>query len=115
MLHYLFQTCTRCNIYVNIVLQCKENFISSLYQIEPIFKINYQQIYLESITNINILKKKPTKFKYKNTTPGEQNGEVIVYSVQQPLNLILYRSKLNLYSNKARGQFYVKAIKDEPV
>ena len=38
-------------------------------------------------------KKKP-KFKSKNTTPGEQKGEAIVYSVQQPqlLNLILYRS-----------------------
>ena len=36
---------------------------------------------------------KKTKFKSKNTTPGEQKGEAIVYSVQQPLNLILYRSK----------------------
>ena len=43
-------------------------------------------------TIINTLKKNP-KFKSKNTTPGEQKGEVIVYSVQQPLNLILYRSK----------------------
>ena len=40
-----------------------------------------------------ILLKKGTKFKSKNTTPGEQKGEAIVYSVQQPLNLILYRSK----------------------
>ena len=38
-------------------------------------------------------KKNNPKFKSKNTTPGEQKGEVIVYSVQQPLNLILYRSK----------------------
>ena len=37
--------------------------------------------------------KKPPKFNSKNTTQGEQKGEVIVYSVQQPLNLILYRSK----------------------
>ena len=37
-------------------------------------------------------KKKP-KFNSKNTTPGEQKGEVIVYSVKQLLNLILYRSK----------------------
>ena len=37
--------------------------------------------------------KKSPKFKSKNTTPGEQKGEAIVYSVQQPLNLILYRSK----------------------
>ena len=37
--------------------------------------------------------KKTTKFKYKNTTPGEQKGEAIVHSVQQPLNLILYRSQ----------------------
>ena len=37
--------------------------------------------------------KKTQKFKSKNNTPGEQKGEVIVYSVQQPLNLILYRSK----------------------
>ena len=29
----------------------------------------------------------------KNNTPGEQKGEVIVYSVQQMLNLILYRCK----------------------
>ena len=36
---------------------------------------------------------KNPKFKFKNTTLGEQKGEVIVYSVQQPLNLILYRSK----------------------
>ena len=36
---------------------------------------------------------KKTKFNSKNTTPGEQKGEVIVYSVQQPLYLILYRSK----------------------
>ena len=35
----------------------------------------------------------PPKFNSKNTTPGEQKREVIVYSVQQPLNLILYRSK----------------------
>ena len=40
----------------------------------------------------NTFKKNP-KFKSRNTTPGEQKGEVIVYSVQQPLNLILYRSK----------------------
>ena len=37
--------------------------------------------------------KKTTKFKYKNTTPGEQKGEAIVHSVQQPLNLILYTSQ----------------------
>ena len=37
--------------------------------------------------------KKLPKFKSKNTTPGEQKGEVIVYSVQQLLHLILYRSK----------------------
>jgi len=49
------------------------------------------------------LKKKPTKFKYKNTTPGEQKGEVIVYSVQQPLNLILYRSKLKICIILRRG------------
>ena len=30
----------------------------------------------------------------KNTTPCKQKGEAIVHSVQQPLNLILYRSKL---------------------
>ena len=36
---------------------------------------------------------KTPKFNSKNTTPGEQKGEVIVYSVQQPLNLILYISK----------------------
>ena len=37
--------------------------------------------------------KKISKFKSKNTTPGEQKGEGIVHSVQQLLNLILYRSK----------------------
>ena len=37
--------------------------------------------------------KKPQNSSLKNTTPGEQKGEEIVYSVQQPLNLILYRSK----------------------
>ena len=37
--------------------------------------------------------KKTPKFNSKNTTPGEQKGKVIVYSVQQLLNLILYRSK----------------------
>ena len=37
--------------------------------------------------------KKLLRFKSKNTTPGEQKGEVFVYSVQQPLNLIVYRSK----------------------
>ena len=36
---------------------------------------------------------KNPKFKFKNTIPGEQKGEVIVYSVKQPHNLILYRSK----------------------
>ena len=36
---------------------------------------------------------KNPKFKSKNTTPGEHKGEAIVYSVQQLLNLILYRSK----------------------
>ena len=44
--------------------------------------INYQNIIN---ININNLKKKPTKFNYKNTTPGEQKGEVIVYSVQSKL------------------------------
>ena len=38
-------------------------------------------------------KKNNPKFKTKNTTPGEQKGVAIVYSVQQLLNLILYRSK----------------------
>ena len=33
------------------------------------------------------------KFKSKNNIPGEQKGQVIVYSVQQLLNLILYRFK----------------------
>ena len=43
-------------------------------------------------TILNTLKKDP-KFNSKNTTSGEQKGEAIVYSVQQPLNLIFYRSK----------------------
>ena len=67
--------------------------------------------------------KKPTKFSYKNTTPGEQKGEAIVFSVQQPLNLILYRSNvyiyisrysIDLYNIKVRGQCYVKAMEVEP-
>ena len=67
--------------------------------------------------------KKPTKFGYKNTTPGEQKGEAIVFSVQQPLNLILYRSNvyiyisrycIDLYNIKVRDQCYVKDIEVEP-
>ena len=58
-----------------------------------LLQIKYLKIYLCLLaTIINTLKKK-TKFNSKNTTPGEQKGEVIVYSVQQPLNLILYRYK----------------------
>ena len=68
--------------------------------------------------------KKPTKFRYKNTTPGEQKGEAIVFSVQQMLNLILYRSNVHIYTSrycidlyniKARRQCYVKAIEVEPL
>ena len=52
-----------------------------------------KNIYLCLLATIwNTFKKNP-KFKSKNTTPGEQKGEVIVYSVQQPLNVMLYRSK----------------------
>ena len=67
--------------------------------------------------------KKPHKKKYKNTTPGEQKGEAIVFSVQQLLNLILYRSNvyiyisrycIDLYNIKVRGQCYVEAIEVEP-
>ena len=43
-------------------------------------------------TIINTLKKNPPKFKSKNIAPGKQKGEAVVYSVQQPINLILYRS-----------------------
>ena len=58
-------------------------------------QIKYQRKYLTFLaTIINTLKKKPTKFKFKNTTPGEQKGEAIVYSVQQLLILILHKSKL---------------------
>ena len=53
-----------------------------------------KNIFILSATIRNTLKTPhPKKFKSKNTTPGEQKGEVIVYSVQQLLNLILYRSK----------------------
>ena len=56
------------------------------------FKSNIKKkVFLATI--ISTLKK-PTKFSYKNTTPGEQKGEVIVFSVQQSLNLILYRSNV---------------------
>ena len=59
------------------------------------------------------LNKKTPKFKFKNTTTGEQKGEAIVYSVQQPLNLIYIDRNLHLYNIKARGQCYVKAIEVE--
>ena len=49
--------------------------------------------YLYLLATIRNTLKKPPKFKSENTTPGEQKGEAIVYSVQQLLNLILYRSK----------------------
>ena len=52
-----------------------------------------KNIFIFLATIRNTLKKKAQKFKSKNTTTGEQKGEVIVYSVQQLLNLILYRSK----------------------
>ena len=52
-----------------------------------------KHIFIFLATVRNTLKKIPQKFKSKNTTPGEQKGEAIVYSVQQLLNLILYRSK----------------------
>ena len=52
-----------------------------------------KNIFIFLATLRNTLKTPPQKFKSKNTTPGEQKGEAIVYSVQQPLNLILYRSK----------------------
>ena len=85
------------------------------------FKSNIKKkVFLATI--ISTLKN-PTKFSYKNTTPGEQKGEAIVFSVQQPLNLILYRSNvyiyisrycIDLYNIKARGQCYIKAIEVEP-
>ena len=50
-----------------------------------------KNIFMSFGHHLKYFKKK--KFKSKNTTPGEQKGEAIVYSVQQPLNLILYRSK----------------------
>ena len=78
-------------------------------------QIKYQTIYLTFLaTIINTLKKKITKFKFKNTTPVDQKGEAIVYSVQQLLNLILHKSKLRSIYIKARGQCYVKAIEVEP-
>ena len=52
-----------------------------------------KNIFIFLATIRNTLEKKPQKFKSNNTTPGEQKGEVFVYSVQQLLNLILYRSK----------------------
>ena len=57
-------------------------------------QIKYPKIYKFMFFGDNLKYfKKTQKFKSKHTTPGEQKGEVIVYSVQQPLNLILYRSK----------------------
>ena len=70
--------------------------IQTLFQAYTIFpsalnKIQKKVFILATI--INTLEKNTTKFKSKNTTPGEQKGEAIVYSVQQLLNLILYRSQ----------------------
>ena len=52
-----------------------------------------KNIFMSFGHNLKYFLKKTPKFKSKNTTPGEQKGEAIVYSVQQLLNLILYRSK----------------------
>ena len=51
-----------------------------------------KNVFMSFVHNLKYFKKTP-KFKSKNTTPGEQKGEAIVHSVQQLLNLILYRSK----------------------
>ena len=82
----------KANLWWNLPVKClyiKWTYIT-LYNTP---KKKYQKIYSCFLaTIINTLEKTP-KFKFKNTTPGEEKGEAIVYSVQQPLNLILYRSK----------------------
>ena len=66
-----------------IVLEYKENFVSNVHLIWHILQIKYQK--KSFLATIISTLKKPTKFSYKNTTPGEQKGEAIVFSVQQPL------------------------------
>ena len=47
---------------------------------KPILQINYHK-YIYLFGHYYKYFKKTTKFKYKNTTTGEQKGEVIVYSL----------------------------------
>ena len=97
-MNILFQMYTGYDMYFKAILDSSS--IQRKFCFKPIPDITYtsnklSKIYLSFLaTVINTLKKNTTKFKYKNTTPGEQKGEAIVYSVQQPLNLILYKSKL---------------------
>ena len=89
--------CTKYTIYFKTILN--NSLIQTKFCFKPIPHITYTSSKVSK--NISIFfgyyykyfeKKNTTKFKYKNTPPGEQKGEAIVYSVQQLLNLILYRS-----------------------
>ena len=114
---YIKQTCSEtyqikclyikwicCEIYQMTCL-CIKRICSETYQMKYLY---IKQIYITLDNTPNkisknilmsfghhykYLKKNTPKFRSKNTTPGEQKGEVIVYSVQQLLNVILYRSK----------------------
>ena len=121
-----FETYTRYDLYFKAIpdsssIQRKFCFKCTLDMTYSSNQISKKKVFLATI--ISTLKK-PTKFTYKNTTPGEQKGEVIVFSVQQLLNLILYRSNVHIYTSrycidlyniKVRGQCYVKAIEVEPL
>ena len=114
----LFQTYTRYDMYFKAVLD-----ISSIQRKSPFDHIpdvtytskNISKKYLSFLATIINTLKTSTKLKLKNTTPGEQKGEVIVYSVQQLHNLICIDLNLNLCNIKARGQCYVKAIEVKPL
>ena len=62
-----------------------------------------------------ILLKSTTKFKYKNTTPGEQKkmGKRLFTEFNNRLTWYYVDIHLDLYNIKARGQCYVKAIEVE--
>ena len=119
-----FETYTRYDLYFKAITD--SSWIQRKFCFKCTLDITYtsNQISKKSFlaTIISTLKK-ATQFSYKNTTPGEQKGEAIVFSVQQLLNLILYRSNvyiyisrycIDLYNINVRGQCYVKAIEVEP-
>ena len=93
----LFQTYTRYDMYFKAILDSSSIQRKSPFNCIPDVTYTSNKIskkYLSLLATIINTLKKSTKLKFKNTTPGEQKGKVIAYSVQQLLNLILYRSKL---------------------